>query len=77
MALDNQSHYDGTACKDAMIAQYGWLAWLHFCQLSVFKYRWRADKKGSRDADLQKAAVYERWIAEAEAALTAQEPDDR
>ena len=51
-------HYQGKhECIDEMVALFGIEAVMHFCMCNVYKYRFRADKKGGNE-DIAKAEWY-------------------
>lgn len=63
--VNKPRHYraGGMECIDAMVAAFGRDAVETYCQLAAFKYIWRAEHKGTRRQDLEKAAWYLRFAA--------------
>ena len=56
--VNSPPHYQGKhECIDEMIALFGIEAVMHFCMCNVYKYRFRADKKGGNE-DIAKAEWY-------------------
>ena len=64
--VNHPDHYTGheKECIDEMIAVFGERAAYDFCRLNAWKYRYRADLKGTHDEDMQKADWYIRKAAE-------------
>lgn len=58
--VNHPAHYAkaGVECIDVMESVFGRAALLDFCTLNAFKYVWRADSKGCRREDLEKARWY-------------------
>lgn len=52
-------------CKDEMIALFGKEAFKTFCRLNIYKYRYRATKKGG-EKDIEKVNTYMRMLEEIE-----------
>ena len=62
--VNHPAHYQGKVeCIDEMVAVFGKEAVINFCTLNVWKYRYRADKKGG-DKDREKADWYMEKIIE-------------
>ncbi len=60
-AVDHPKHYNQTGrkeCIEEMFERFGKNAVIHFCMLNAYKYQYRADLKGKRDEDMQKAQWY-------------------
>lgn len=59
-AIKHPEHYTNRTheCWDEMAAVFGKEAVITFCKLNVWKYRYRAGSKGSREEDLAKADQY-------------------
>lgn len=59
-AIKHPTHYTNRKheCWDEMAAVFGKEAVITFCKLNVWKYRYRAGSKGSREEDLAKADRY-------------------
>lgn len=59
-AVNHPDHYksDKYECIEVMTEIFGVEKTKAFCELNAFKYLWRADKKGSRKQDVEKAAWY-------------------
>lgn len=58
--IKHPEHYTNRKheCWDEMEAVFGKEAVITFCKLNVWKYRYRAGSKGSREEDLAKADQY-------------------
>ena len=66
--VDHPAHYQGAfECIDEMVALFGVEAVKAFCRCNVYKYRYRADKKGGA-TDIAKAEWYMRKLMELEGA---------
>lgn len=66
-SIDHPEHYQGAfECIDEMIALFGVEAVKAFCRCNVYKYRYRADKKGGA-TDIAKAEWYMRKLLRLEA----------
>ena len=66
--IDHPEHYQGAfECIDEMVALFGVEAVKAFCRCNVYKYRYRADKKGGA-TDIAKAEWYMRKLMELEGA---------
>lgn len=59
--INHPEHYKmtgGLECIDEMLMVFGKEALMHFCLLNVWKYRYRAQLKGKKRDDLNKANWY-------------------
>ena len=58
--IDHPLHYTYRKheCIDEMIAMFGVDAVISFCKCNAWKYRYRADNKGTHDEDMEKADWY-------------------
>lgn len=64
--VSHPAHYQGAfECIDEMVALFGVEAVKAFCRCNVYKYRYRADKKGGA-TDIAKAEWYMRKLMELE-----------
>lgn len=60
-AVAHPKHYNQIGrkeCIEEMRDRFGKNAVIHFCLLNAYKYQYRADLKGKRDEDMQKAQWY-------------------
>lgn len=58
--VNHPDHYNSHQheCIDEMLAVFGKEAVINFCICNAWKYRYRADSKGSHDQDMEKADWY-------------------
>lgn len=59
--INHPKHYKmdgGLECIDEMLMVFGKEALMHFCLLNAWKYRYRAQFKGNKRDDLNKANWY-------------------
>lgn len=58
--VNHPAHYNSHQheCIDEMLAVFGKEAVINFCVCNAWKYRYRADSKGSHDRDMAKADWY-------------------
>ena len=58
--INHPFHYTNREheCIDEMVAVFGIQAVIDFCKCNAWKYRYRADSKGSHDDDMKKADWY-------------------
>lgn len=58
--VNHPNHYTNRQheCIEEMIAVFGKNAVINFCKCNAWKYRYRADIKGSHDEDMRKADWY-------------------
>lgn len=58
--VNHPTHYTNRQheCIDEMLTAFGKEAVIHFCICNAWKYRYRADSKGTHDQDMEKADWY-------------------
>lgn len=58
--VNHPMHYTNRKheCVDEMLTAFGKEAVIHFCICNAWKYRYRADSKGTHDQDMEKADWY-------------------
>jgi hypothetical protein len=58
--VNHPAHYTNRQheCIDEMLTAFGKEAVIHFCICNAWKYRYRADSKGTHDQDMEKADWY-------------------
>lgn len=67
--VNHPSHYQGKhECIDEMIKLFGVQAVIGFCKCNVYKYRYRADRKGGEE-DIKKAEWYMDKLIELESKI--------
>ena len=65
--INHPSHYNASGrkeCIEEMEEMYGIDAVREFCKLNAYKYNYRAELKGNKELDLQKAEWYKNKVKE-------------